>query len=95
MCPFTMGFPGGSENKEFTCNAGNLGSVSGLRRFPGEGNSYLLQYFGLENSTDRGAWWATIHGLAKSQTQLSDFTFTFITDYSYKEKKFGDTHPYT
>ena len=73
MCPFTMGFPGGSENKEFTCNAGNLGSVSGMRRFPGEGNSYLLQYFGLENSTDRGAWWATIHGLAKSRTQLSDF----------------------
>ena len=59
MCPFTMGFPGGSDSKEFTCSAGDLGSISGLGRVPGEGNSYLLQYFGLENSTDRGAWWAS------------------------------------
>ena len=42
---------------------------------PGEGNSYSLQYSGLENSTDRGAWWATVHGVAKSGTQLSDFHF--------------------
>ena len=45
--------------------------------FPGEGNGYPLQYSCLENSMDRGAWWATVHGVSMSQTQLSDFTFTF------------------
>ena len=54
-----MGFPGGSDSKELTCSAGDLGSISGLGRVPGEGNSYPLLYFGLENSTDRGAWWAS------------------------------------
>ena len=49
-------------------------------RSPGEGNSYPLLYSFLENSMDRGAWRATVHGVAKSQTQLSDFTFTFTSD---------------
>ena len=44
----------------------------GLGRSSGEGNDYLLQYFCLENSMDRGAWWATVHGVAKSQTQFND-----------------------
>ena len=57
-------FPGGSDSKEFTCNAGDLGSVPGLGRSPGEGNSYPLQYSCL-NSMDRGAWWAKAHGIAK------------------------------
>ena len=49
--PLLEGFPGGSAGKEYTCNAGDLGSISGLGRSPGEGNSYSLQYSGLENST--------------------------------------------
>ena len=49
-------FPGGSDSKESACNAGDLGSIPGLGRPPGEENCYPLQYFGLENSMDRGAW---------------------------------------
>ena len=67
-----LGFPGGSDGKETACNAGDLGLIIGLGRFPGEGNGYSLQYSCLENPMDREAWWATIHGVAKSQTQLSD-----------------------
>ena len=66
--PVFLGFPGGSAGKESAHNAGDLGSVPGLGRFPGEGESYPFQYSGLENSMDRGAWWATAHGVAKSQT---------------------------
>ena len=54
----------------------DLGLISGLGRSPGEGNGYPLQYSGLENSMDRGAWQATFHGVAKSWTRLSDFHFT-------------------
>jgi len=50
-----MGFPGGSDNKESTCNVKDLGSIPWLGRFLGEGNSYPHQYSGLENSMDRGA----------------------------------------
>ena len=50
--PVFLGFPGGSAGKESDCNAGDLGSIPGLRRSPGEGNSYPLQYSGLENSMD-------------------------------------------
>ena len=52
---------GGSAGKESTCNVGDLGSMPGLGRSPGEGNSHLLQYSGVENSVDRGAWRATVH----------------------------------
>ena len=55
-----------------------LGSIPELGRSPGEGKSSPLQYSGLENSMDRGAWWATVHGVAKSWTRLSDFTFDFF-----------------
>ena len=72
-----LGFPGDSDNKESACNAGDLGSIPGSRRSPGEGNGNLLQYTCLESPLDRGAWWATVHGVAKSRTRLSDFTFTF------------------
>ena len=61
-----MGFPGGSEVKESACNVGDLGSIPGLGRSSGEGNSYLLQYSCLEKSMDRGTWQATVHGVAKS-----------------------------
>ena len=63
-----MGFLGGSAGKESTCKVGDLGSIPGLGRPPGEGNGYPLQYFGLENPIDY-----TVHGVTKSQTQLSDF----------------------
>ena len=62
-----MVFPGGSEVKVSACNAGDLGSIPGLGRSPGEGNGNLLQYSCLENPMDRGAWWATVHGVAKSR----------------------------
>ena len=56
---------------------GDSGSILGSGRPPGEGNGNPIQYACLENSMARGAWWATVHGVAKSWTQLSDFTFTF------------------
>ena len=66
-----MGFPGGSMVKNPPANAGDtgdLGSITGLGRSPGVGNGNPLQYSCLENSMDRGAWWPTVHGVAKSQT---------------------------
>ena len=69
-----QGFPGGSEVKASACNAGDLGSIPGSGRSPGEENGNPLQYSCLENPMDRGAWWATVHGVAKSRTRLSDFT---------------------
>ena len=69
---FTLGFPVGSDGKESACNAGDLGSIPESRRSPGVGNSNPLQYSCLENSMDRKAWWATVHGVAKSQTLLSE-----------------------
>ena len=61
------GFPGGSDGKESACNVGDTNSIPGLGRPPGEGNSYLLQYSGLENSMDRRAWRAAVHGVKNSQ----------------------------
>ena len=61
--PVFLGFPGGSAGKESVCNVGDLGSIPGLGRSPGEGNSYPLQYSGLENSMD-----CIVNGVAKSQT---------------------------
>ena len=55
-------------------NVGDLGSIPGSGRYPREGNGNPLQYSCLENCMDRGAWWAAVHGVAKSQTQLSNFT---------------------
>ena len=63
-----LGFPGGSAGKESAHNAGDLGSIPGLGRSPGEGNSYPLQYSGLDNSMDRGAWQVTVHEITKNQT---------------------------
>ena len=62
------GFPGGSDSKESTCNVGELGSIPGLGRSPGEENGNPLQYSCLGNSIDRKACWATVHGGLKSQT---------------------------
>ena len=60
--------PGGSDSKESASNAGDLGSIPGSGRSPGEENGNALQYSCLENPMDRGTWWATVHGVAKSQT---------------------------
>ena len=61
-------FSGDSDGKESACNTGDPDSVSGLGRSPGEGIGHPLQYSCLENSMDRGAWWATVHGVSKSNT---------------------------
>ena len=66
-------FPGGSDGEVSACNAGDLGSIPGLGRSPGEVRGYPLQYSGLENSTDY-----IVHGVAKSWTQLSNFHFHFV-----------------
>jgi len=63
-----MGSPGGSDSKNSACNAGDLGSIPGSGCSPEEWNSKPFQYSYLENFMDRGAWWATIHGVVKSQT---------------------------
>ena len=68
----TVGFPGGSDSKESSCNAGDLGSIPGLRRFLEEGNGNPFQHSRLENPMDRGAWWGTVHEVTKNWTQLSD-----------------------
>ena len=65
-------FPGSSDSKESDCNAGDLGLIPWLGRFPGEGNGHPLQYSGLENSMDC----IVVHGVTKGQTQLSNFPFT-------------------
>ena len=65
------GFPGGSDGKAPVYNAGDLGSIPGLGRVPGEGNGNPLQYSCLENPMDGGAWWATVQRVAKSWTRLS------------------------
>ena len=68
------GFPCGSAGKESTCNVGDLGSIPGLGRSPGEGKGYPLQYPGLENCVD-----CIVHGVAKSWTRMNDFHFHFFT----------------
>ena len=67
-----MGFPGGSDIKESACNVGDLGSIPGWRKSLGEGKGYPLQDSCLETSMDRGAWQATVHGITKSWTGMSD-----------------------
>ena len=73
------GFPGGSEVKASAWNVGDLGSIPGSGRSPGEGNSNPLQYSCLENPTQGGAWQATVHGGAERWTRLSDCTFIFYS----------------
>ena len=100
-CPPKMGFPGGSDGKDTILNVGDSGSIRGSGRSPGEGNSYLLQYPCLKNSVDRGAWWATVCGVAKSRTQLSNWlTLSFSlspkiasppSQYLYHKKMFHPT----
>ena len=67
-----MDLPCSSDGKESACNEGNLGSIPGSGRSSGEVNGNPLQYSCLESPVDRGAWQATVHGVTKSQTGLSD-----------------------
>ena len=66
LLPLPQGFPGGSDGKESACNAGDPGLIPGSGRSPGEENANPLK------SMDRGAWWGTVHGVAKSQTRMND-----------------------
>ena len=72
LTPVLLGVPGSSGGKESACKVADLGSIPGLGISPGKGKGYPLQYSGLENSMDRGAWKATVHVVAKGQTQLSN-----------------------
>ena len=74
--PSSVGFPGSSAGKESACNVGDWGSIPGSGRSPGGGNGNPLQYSCLENSMDRGVWRATVHQVAKSQTQPEWLTFS-------------------
>ena len=74
-----LGFPGGSVSKEFTCNAGDLGSIPGLGRSPEGGHGNPLQYSYLENPTDRGAWRVTVHRVTESGTTERACTAVFPT----------------
>ena len=75
-----MGFPGDSDSKESACNTGDLASVPGLGRFSEEGNGNPLQDSCLEKFMDRGAWWATVHEVPQSWTELSNYHFHFLSD---------------
>ena len=74
-----VGDPGGSEVEASACNAGDLGLIPGSGRSPGEENGNPLQYSCLENPMDGGAWWATVHGVAKSRTRLTK-RFNYLTN---------------
>ena len=80
-------FSDGLDGKVSAYNVGELGSIPGSGRSPGEGNGNALQYSCLENPMDRGAWQATVQGIAKSWTQLSDFTSLHNTFQSQQQKK--------
>ena len=77
-----MGFPGCSDSKESACNVGDPGSIPGLGRSPGGGHGRPFQYFCMENPMNRGAWQAIVHGVTKSQTQLSSATNANIYIYN-------------
>ena len=80
-------FPCGSDGKESACNARDPGLIPGSGRSPGEGNGNPLQYSCLENSMDRGAWRAIVHGVTKSQTRLRDSHFTSFLFSLYQRKR--------
>ena len=81
------GLPCGSDGKESACHAGDLGSIPGSERCPGEGNGNPLQHSCLENPMDRGAWWATVHGVAKRHDRVTN---TLIFHYSVQQRALAD-----
>ena len=78
----SKGFPGSLDSKASAYNMGDLGLIPGSGRSPGEGNGNPFQYSCLENPMVGGAWWATVHRVAKSRTPLSDFTFHFYYSFT-------------
>ena len=78
-----LGFLGGAEIKASACNVGDLGLIPGSGRSPGEGNGNALQYSCLENPTDRGAWWATVHGGHKESETEHTHTHTYTLMLSF------------
>ena len=91
---YYQGFLGGSSGKEPSVSAGDIkdeGLIPGSGRSPGEGHGNPLQHSCLENPMDRGAWWAIVHGVAKSRTRMSDFTSLHFTLY----RVHSDTFKYT
>ena len=84
---------GGSNGKASAYSAGDRGPIPGLGRSSGEGNGTPLQYSCLENPMD-GAWWATVHGVAKSQTRLIHFTFSFFCARPWRDSYSESSHAY-
>ena len=78
---------GGSDGKESACNVGDLSSISELGRSPGEGTVYPLQYSCLENSMDRGAWWATVHGGHKESDTTERLTLSLPENRERRKRK--------
>ena len=76
-----MCLPGGSEVKASACNVGEPGSIPGSGRSPGERNGNPVQYFCLENSMDRGVWWATVHGITKRHNGVTNTVYTSYENY--------------
>ena len=83
-------FPDGSDGKQSACKAGDLGSIPGLGRRPGEGTGYPLQSSGWENSMDRGAWQATTLDTSKSWTRLSDYALNRLSSKKNPPANAGD-----
>ena len=97
---YKKGFPGNLDGKESARNAEEWGSIPGSERSPEEVNGNPLQYFCPENSIDRGAWWATVHGVTKSQKRPSDFHFTSLhihlyTHILHTQTLYTHTHTHT
>ena len=86
-----IGFSGGLDGKESACNAGDTGSIPGSGRSPGEENGNPLQYSCLENPMGRGVWQATVLGVAKSWTQLSDHTHTHTHTHTHWRRAWQPT----
>ena len=85
--PSSGGFPSGAVIKNLSANAGELGLIPGLGRSPGEENGNPFQYVCLENPMDRGTWWATVHGVIKSWTQLSYWAHTHTYTHTHTHTK--------
>ena len=88
-CMHILGFPGDSVVKNPLANTGDQGSIPGLGRSPAEGNANSLQYSCLENSLDRGAWWATVHGVAKESDTTQQLNNMHVSVLSQHLKRFA------
>ena len=91
------GFPGGSDSKASACNVEDLGSIPGSGRSPGERNGYPLQYSCLENLMDRGAWEATVHGVANTVNTVNTIAVQYACSWSaddFSDENLGTQAPY-